>query len=184
VNRITLTIKYLLAAILIVSSTAVAQTTQNTGQSDPAWEKVKALPYDELISVRLKSGSTLDGTLINVSDTNLKLYRTSENSSGIAYDDIVDLKKEDLRNVYRLEKKSSTKWLFIGAAAGAAAGMAIGSISVGDCASRPSAFGDICGRSKTGFMVLGGLGGAAIGGSLGHLVGRKRFKRVLIYESK
>jgi hypothetical protein len=189
VNKFALAISHFLVALLAMSSTAVAQTAT---QNDPAWESVKALPYGEPLTVKLKGGTTLDGTVISVSETNLKMYKTEQSpTSGIIYEDIVDLKKEDILNVYRIEKKSGKKWIFIGAvvgaAAGAATGAALGSIG-GNCQSRPGPFGDVfsdgCGGAKTGFIALGAVGGATTGAYVGHLIGRKRLKRVLIYKSK
>jgi small nuclear ribonucleoprotein (snRNP)-like protein len=185
VNKYTLAISHLLAGLLIMSSTTVAQSAS---QNDPAWETVKALPYDESLTVKLKGGTTVDGTLISVSETNLKLYKTNQSpTSGIVYDDIVDLKKENILSIHRIEQKSGRQWTFIGAAAGAAVGVVAGAALTnigGNCQSRPDVFGDVCGKAKTGFMVLGGLGGAATGATIGHLIGRKRLKRVLIYKSK
>jgi hypothetical protein len=178
-NKFTLAISYFLAALLTISLTAAAQT-------DPAWDEVKAMPYGEPLTVKLKGGTTVDGTMISASDTNLKMYKTEESpTSGIVYEDIVNIKKEDILNVYRIEKKSGKKWMFIGAAVGAVAGVAagavLGSLS-GNC--RDSFFNDVCGRAKTGFMALGAVGGATTGAAVGHLIGRKRLKRVLIYKSK
>jgi len=189
VNKFTLAISYFLVALLTMSSTAFAQTDN---QNDPAWESVKVLPYGEPLTVKLKGGTSLDGTMISASETNLKMYKTEQSpTSGIIYEDIVDLKKEDILNVYRIEKKSGKKWIFIGAVVGAAAGVATGAALGGiggNCQSRPGPFGDpfsdVCGSAKTGLMAVGAVGGAATGAYVGHLIGRKRLKRVLIYKSK
>jgi hypothetical protein len=177
-----------LAALLTITSTAVGQTAT---QNDPAWETVKAVPYSEPLVVELKGGTKVEGTMISASDTHLKMYKVDQSpTSGIIYEDIVDLKKEDIQNVYRLEKKSGRKWMFIGAAVGAAAGAAVGAAlgSVGNCQPRPGPFGDVfsdvCGGAKTGFIALGAVSGATTGTYVGHLIGRKRFKRVLIYKRK
>jgi hypothetical protein len=182
-NKFTSAINYLLVVLLTICSTAAAQTA---AQNDPAWSAVKAMPYGEPLTVKLKGGTTADGTMISASETNLKMYKTEESpTSGIIYEDIVDLKKEDILNVYRVEKKSGKKWIFIGAAVGAAAGVATGAAlgSMSDNC-RDSFFSDVCGSAKTGFMALGAVGGATMGAYVGHLIGRKRLKRVLIYKSK
>jgi hypothetical protein len=182
-NKLTLVIKYFLVALLTMSSTAAAQTA---AQNDPAWDAVKAVPYGEPLTVKLKGGTTVDGTLISASDTHLKMYKTEQSpTSGIVYEDIVDLKKEDILNVYRIEKKSGKKWMFIGAAVGAAAGVATGAAlgSMGNNC-RDSFFSDVCGSTKTGFIALGAVSGATTGAYVGHLIGGKRLKRVLIYKSK
>jgi len=181
-------INWFLVAMLTISSTAVAQTS---AQNDPAWDAVKAVPYGEPLTVKLKGGTTVEGTVISASESNLKMYKTSESpTSGVVYDDIVELKKEDILNVYRLEKKSGRKWIFIGAAAGAAVGAVTGMAlsSIGNCSpsSGPFAgvFDDTCGRAKTGFIALGAVGGGTSGAFLGNMIGRNRLKRILIYKSK
>jgi hypothetical protein len=183
VNKFTLAINYFLTTLLTISLTAAAQTA---AQTDPAWDAVKAMPYGGPLTVKLKGGTTVDGTMISGSDTNLKMYKTEESpTSGVVYEDIVDIKKEDILNVYRIEKKSGKKWTFIGAAVGVAAGVAAGaalSSMGGNC--RDRSFSDVCGSAKTGFMALGAVGGATTGAYVGHLIGRKRLKRVLIYKSK
>jgi hypothetical protein len=181
-------INWFLVAIAATSSIAVAQSS---AQNDPAWEAVRAVPYGEPLTVKLKGGTTVDGTVISASESNLKMYKSSESpTSGVVYDEIVDLKKEDILNVYRLEKKSGRKWVFIGAAAGAAVGAVTGMAlsSIGNCSpsSGPFAgvFDDTCGKAKTGFIALGAVGGGASGAFIGDLIGRKRLKRILIYKSK
>jgi hypothetical protein len=182
-NKFTLAINYLLVVLLTISSTVAAQPA---AQNDPAWDAVKAMPYGEPLTVKLKGETTVDGTIISASDTNLKMYKTEQSPiSGIVYEDIVDIKKEDILNVYRIEKKSGKKWMFIGAAVGVAAGVATGaalSSMGGNC--RDRSFSDVCGSAKTGFIALGAVGGAMTGTYVGHLIGRKRLKRVLIYKSK
>jgi small nuclear ribonucleoprotein (snRNP)-like protein len=90
-NKRTLAIHYLLVALLTISSTAAAQTA---AQTDPAWDAVKAMPYGEPLTVKLKGGTTVEGTMISASDTHLKMYKTEESpTSGIVYEDIVDIKK-------------------------------------------------------------------------------------------
>jgi hypothetical protein len=181
-------INWFLFAITAISSTAVAQSS---AQNDRAWEAVRAVPYGEPLSVKLKGGTTLDGTMISASESILKMYKSSESpTSGVIYDEIVDLKKEDILNVYQLKRNSGRKWVFIGAAAGAAVGAVTGMAlsSIGNCSSSSGPFAgvfdDTCGKAKTGFIALGAVGGGASGAFLGSLIGRNRLKRILIYKSK
>lgn len=178
-------------ALLAISATVAAQTSSPNQQEDPAWEAVRAVPYGESLTVKLKGGTIVDGTVINVSETNLKMYKSSQSpTSGVVYDEGVDLKKEEILNVYRIERKSKKTWMVIGGIAGAAAGALTGMAlsSAGDCPS-PSgpfagAFDSVCGKAKTGFIALGAIGGGATGIFLGDLIGRNRVKRILIYKSK
>lgn len=73
-NRFVTTLCRYLATLITISSIAIAQTG---AQNDPAWETVKAIWYGTPLSVSLKDGTTLDGTMISVSATNLKMYKSS-----------------------------------------------------------------------------------------------------------
>jgi hypothetical protein len=189
VNKFTLAINYLLAALLALPSTAIAQTV---ARYDPAWERVKALPHNEPLIVKLRGGAVVDGTLISVSDTHLRIYKVELTSTGdIFYEDIVDIKKANILNVSRIEKKSSKKRRFIGALVGAAIGTATDTtiIKMGDnCQPRSSTLGDIlsdvCGGANSGLMEVVSRGGEATGKYMEDLFGRDRLKRVTIYESK
>jgi hypothetical protein len=189
VNKFTLVINYLLAALLTLPSTAVAQTA---ARYDPAWERVKALPYNEVLIVKLKGGTTIDGTLISVSDTHLRMHKLEQTPTGdILYKDIIDIKKANTLNIYRIEKISSKKWKFIGAAVGAAIGTATETTigNMGDnCQPRPGILGnilsDVCGGANNGLIELVARGGAATGTYVEKLFGQERFKRVTIYKSK
>ena len=117
------------------------------------------------MSVKLKSGKTVDGKLSGVSDTALSLT---------VKDKPVDVKREDVLSVYQIKKKSVAKATLIGLGVGAGAGAAIG----------------VAGRSKDDLVnlnnpVTAGLTvlGAAAGALTGFLIGRSGGKRVLIYQS-
>jgi len=189
-NRLKFVVKinYVLASLMMISAIALAQTD---AQNDPAWETVRAVPYGEPLSITLKGGTIVEGTMIRASETNLRIYKTSTSrTSGITSEEIVELKKEDILNINRIEIRTSKKWFFIGAAAGAAVGAATGMAlsNTGNCRPQSSPFGDVfddvCGKAKTGYIVLGVLGGGMAGGFLGDRIGRGRVKRILIYKSK
>jgi hypothetical protein len=189
VNKFALAINYLLAALLTISSTAAAQTA---GRYDPAWERVKTLPNNQPLIVELKDGTTVGGSLIKVSDTHLRMYKADQTPTGdILYRDIVDIKKANVLNVYRLEKKSSKKLRFIGTIVGAAIRTTTETTvenTEGNCQPRSGTFGEIvsnlCGEAKTGVMELVARGGAATSDYVENLIGRDRLKRVTIYKSK
>jgi hypothetical protein len=189
VNRFTLAINYLLAALLTLPSTAVAQTA---ARYDPAWERVKALTYNEPLIVKLRGGTVVEGALFSVSDTHLRMYKVEQTRTGdILYEDIVDIKKANILNISRIEKKSSKKRRFIGAIVEAAIGTATDTTIVNmgnNCQPRAGTLGDIlndvCGGANSGLMELVARSGAATGAYVENLFGRDRFKRVTIYKSK
>jgi hypothetical protein len=189
VNKFALAINYLMTALLTMPSTVVAQTA---ARYDPAWERVKTLPNNEPLIVKLKGRTTVEGTLISASDTHLRMHKVDQTPTGdILYGDIVDIKKANILNIYRLEKKSSKKLRVIGAIVGAAIGTATETTvgNMGDnCQPRSGTLGDIvsnlCGGAKTGLIELVARGGAATGAYVETLIGRDRLKRILFYKSK
>jgi len=189
VNKFALAFNYLLAALLTMASTVSAQTT---ARYDSAWERVKLLPYNEPLIVKLKGGATVDGMLISASDTHLRIYKVGQTPTGdLFYEDIVDIKKANILNLYRIEKKSSKKLRVIGAIVGATIGAATDTTvgNMGDnCQPRSGTLGDIvtdlCGGAKTGLIELVARSGAATGTYVETLLGRDRLKRVLFYKSK
>jgi hypothetical protein len=189
VNKFTLAIYYLLAALLTMPATVVAQTAV---RYDPAWERVKTLPNNEPLIVKLKGGTTVEGMLISASATHLRINKVGQTPTGdLLYEGIVDLKKANILNLYRIEKKSSKKLRVIGAIVGAAIGTATETTvgNMGDnCQPRSGTLGEIvsnvCGGAKTGLIELVARSGAATGAYFENLIGQDRLKRVLFYKSK
>jgi hypothetical protein len=153
-----LTFSLLLAASLLLSPVVSAQTT--TGD----WSGLKAVASGSKLSVKLKTGKTVEGKLTGVSDDGLSLT-----AGGKA----TDFKTVDVLRVYRVGGSSAGKAALIGAAVGAGTGAAVGA-SGGD-----EGFGPSNGVFAAGFAVLGGGAGALIG----YAVGRSRHKRVLVYDA-
>src|SRR6266542_5113304 len=141
---------------------------QNTAATTADWSALKAVTSGSKVSVKLKNGKTVDGTLSSVSDAALTL--SIKNS-------VQDLKREDVLSVYQLTKKSATKATVIGMGVGAGAGAGIGAAGAAN---------DDNGFEKIDHAVTAGLTviGAGVGALTGYLVGRGGSKRVLIYESK
>lgn len=160
-NKITISLA-LIAALLLSSATVSAQLS-TAPTSD--WSRLNAVTAGSKLSVKLKSGKTVDGKLSGVSDTALSLT---------VKDKPVDVKREDVLSVYQIKKKSVAKATLIGLGVGAGAGAAIG----------------VAGRSKDDLVnlnnpVTAGLAvlGAAAGALTGFLIGRSGGKRVLIYQA-
>src|ERR1043165_5357446 len=80
------------AALLFSTLTVMAQQQMNN------WSRVTALASGARLSVKLKTGKTLKGTLNSASDTGLSLQ--VKNSA-------VDVKREDVATVHEVVKKSS-----------------------------------------------------------------------------
>ena len=152
-----------LMAVLLFSAVSVMAQGQTND-----WSKVTALSSGSKLSVKLKNGKTINGTLSSVSDSTLSL--TAKNA--------VDIKREDVRTVHEVVKKgSATKAALIGTGVGAGAGAAVGAI--GD-ASNDDGFESFDNAATAGLAVVG----AGVGALVGYLIGRSGSKRVLVYEAK
>jgi len=152
-----------LVAFMFSTLTVSAQDQLNN------WSRVSALTSGARLSVKLKTGKTLNGTLTSASDTGLSL--TVKNSQ-------VDVKREEVATVHEVVKKSSTtKATLIGTAVGAGVGAAAGGIADAK---------DDSGFEKIDHVATAGLAiaGAGVGALVGYLVGRGGTRRVLLYESK
>lgn len=190
-NRRKLVINYLIVALLAMSPITLAQTTSHTKHD---WESLKTLSYETLLAIQLKDGTTVQGTLISIEGNTLKLYKTeTSRSSGILHEEILNLDREKIIKVYRLDEKSGRKWTIIGAVAGAAVGAIAGSAaagSIGNCNSIPTVFSGsfgnrnpVCGNKDLLFGAITAIGGGTVGAYVGHRLGRNRLKRILIYEA-
>lgn len=156
------TIGILLSSLLLSSVTVSAQTATND------WSRLNAVPAGSKVSVKLKSGKIIDGTLNSVSDTTLSL--TVKHAPR-------DLRREDVATVHQLKKKSAGKETLIGLGVGAGAGAALG--AAGDTADENN-FLDTDGLLTAAGAIIGG----GIGALSGFLIGRSGKKRLLVYEAK
>src|SRR5512145_1161556 len=100
--------------LLANASTIVAQKTSGTADE---WEAVKALVPGEKLSVRLKDGKKVEGTVRGVSDTQLMLTRGSA---------ATDLNRETISKVYRIVSRSTGRSIGKSTAMGAGIGFGIG----------------------------------------------------------
>ena len=151
-----------MASLLFSAVSVAAQGPTND------WSKVAALSSGSKLSVKLKNGKTINGTLSSVSDNTLSL--TAKNA--------VDIKREDVRTVHEVIKKSSaTKAALIGTGVGAGAGAAAGAITD---ASNDDGFEKLDSAATAGLAVVG----AGVGALVGYFIGRSGAKRVLVYEAK
>lgn len=151
-------------ASLLLSAVSVAAQGQTND-----WSKVAALSSGSNLSIKLKTGKTVNGTLNSVTDSTISL--TAKNAP-------VDIKRDDVRSVHEVVKKSSaTKAALIGTGVGAGAGAAAGAISDSN---HDDGFEKLDSAATAGLAVVG----AGVGALVGYFIGRSGNKRVLVYESK
>jgi hypothetical protein len=155
------TIALLLCSFLLSPVAAAAQGGTND------WSHLTSVATGTKLSVKLRSGKTVDGTLMNVSDSALSL--TVKNKP-------VEVKREEVLTVHQVTKKSATKATLIGMGLGAGAGAVVGAAND----SRHDDF-ETLDNVATGVVAVAGAGAGALAG---FLVGRSGKKRVLVYEAK
>jgi hypothetical protein len=159
----TLTLVLVLAAALLMPSVTPAQTS---GAQAGDWAALNAVASGSKLFVKLKDGKSIEGRFNSVNDSALSLTVKGKPS---------DVRREDVRSVYRTESKSATKATLIGTGVGAGAGAVAGAVgSSGD-----AGFDKFDKAATTGLTVLG----AAAGALTGYLIGRHGSKRVLVYEA-
>ena len=159
---------YVLVAALVFSTLTIAAQGQTNDQTNN-WSRVTALAGGANVSVKLKNGKSVNGTVNSVSDSTLSL--TVKNSSR-------EIKREDVATVHEVVKKgSATKATLIGTGIGAGVGAAAGGIA---SANDDSGFDKIDHVATAALAVVGAGSGALVG----YLVGRGGNKRVLLYEAK
>ena len=156
------TVLLLLFSFFLSTVTVAAQSPNGN------WSRLTSVAAGTKLSVKLKSGKTLNGTLNSISDTTMSLQ--VKNAP-------VEVKREDVRTVHELRNKSAGKAVLIGAAIGAGAGTALGVIADSN---DDDTFFEVKNEVIAGMAVVG----AGIGALAGFFVGRSGSKRVLLYESK
>lgn len=153
----------LLCALLLSPATSLAQTGMND------WSRLNSIGSGTKLSVKLKDGKKMQGTLESVSDTSLAL--TVKNTRK-------EVRREDVASVHQLSKKSVGKATLIGLGVGAGAGAVIG--LAGDASSDSGGFETIDNVAAGAVTVIG----AAAGALTGFVLGKTGNKKVLLYESK
>lgn len=155
------TLVILLTSLLLSPVTLAAQAT--TGD----WSRLTSVPTGSKLSVKLRNGNKVDGTLSSVSDTAVTLMVKNIST---------ELKRDEIRTVHKVNGKSATKATLIGLGVGAGAGAVVGAVSD----SNNDSLEDLDSIATAVATVLG----AGVGALGGFLIGRSGKKRVLIYEVK
>ena len=161
---------------LIVLGSLGMPTVSSAQATDPIatgmWAGVEKVPPGEKLTVKLKDGKKVKGTLSSVSDTGLTLARGNRTT---------DLERENVLQVYQWVEKRGERHIGVGAMIGAISGGILGfAMFAGD--SGP--FHDPM-NETVGAMFLSTMVPAAIGATLGGLAGSsrgKRKRRALIYD--
>jgi hypothetical protein len=156
----------ILALITSLALAPVVGMAQGNATGD--WSSLRNLAIDTKLSVKLKTGKTVEGKFKSVSDTSLTL--SSKNAP-------VELKRDEISTVYQVVKKSATKATLIGMGVGAGAGAGIGAAA---SASDDSNFDKIDTVAIAGLTVVGAVAGAVTG----YFIGRGSSKKVLLFENK
>jgi len=130
------------------------------------WSRLNLVPAGSKLSIKLKSGKTVNGKLNSVSDATLNL--TVKNVA-------TELKREDILTVHQVIKKSAAKSTLVGLGLGAGAGTVVGVAA--DASSDSGGFEKIDNTAAGAAVVIG----AAAGTITGWLIGRGS-KRVLVYQ--
>ena len=162
--RFVLTVS-LIAAILLAPVTSFAQNVASTND----WAALRNIPADSKVTVKLKTGKSVDGKLLNVSDSSITLSRNKSS---------MEIKREDVKSVYQVIKKSATPATLIGLGVGAGAGAALGAVAASDD-NNSFDFDKFDKAATAGLAVIG----AGVGALTGYLIGRQGSKRTLIYQS-
>ena len=155
------------ALVLVVSLLLSTATVAAQDQSD-AWSRVSSLPGGTKLSVKLKTGKTINGEFRSASDTTLSL--TAKNAP-------LDVRRDEIATIHEVTKKSAAKATLIGTGVGAGAGALAGAISDSANDDGFEAFDN----AAIGVMAVAGAG---VGALVGFLAGRRGNKRVLVYEAK
>ncbi len=150
--------------LVVVAIVLTAQTPVALAQSSNQWSSVQAIPADARLIVKQKHGKTIEGKMIEASETNLTLSRNNK---------VVHIPRDGIRQIYRSTGKAAKgKWAAIGTGIGAGAGAGIGGIKYSSNV------------DDSQIYIVGGLLiGAGAGAAAGALFGASRRKRELIYEA-
>lgn len=148
-----------LALILLTASASHTVLAQSRAGS---WDAVKAVYTDTKLEVKLMSGETIKGKMLDATDAALALTRDGKR---------VDVPRDQVMRVYVLGKSSVKRSALIGAAVGGGGGLGIG-------------FGAFGNSDFTRSVIpAAGIVGAGIGAGVGALLGlRRSSSSALIYE--
>ena len=147
-----------LALILLTASASHTALAQSRAGS---WDAVKAVYTDTKLEVKLTSGETIKGKMLDATDATLALLQDGRR---------VEVPRDHVQRVYAEGKRSVKRTTLIGAAIGGGGGLGLG-------------FGAFRNSDFTRSVIpVISITGAGIGAGVGALLGLRRSKPVMIYE--
>lgn len=139
---------------------ALGQVAQASGRD---WSAVQAIAADERLIVKQKDGKTIEGKMIEASETNLTLSHNNK---------VVNISRDNIQKIEHSRGRSAkSKWALIGAGVGGAAGAGIGAAKV-----------DSNRDDSEIWLPVGLIFGAGAGAVTGLVFGASRRQRAVIYE--
>lgn len=155
-----------LICLVLAATMFVVQTPFASAQSSlNDWSAVKSMAVDERLIVKKKDGKTIEGKMIEASDTNLTLSRNSK---------VVNISRADIQQIHHSTGKAEKgKWALIGSGVGAGAGAGLGGLKYRSD------------RDDYGiYPVVGAIIGIGVGAAAGLAFGASRRSRTLIYQAQ
>src|SRR5882672_8690855 len=150
----------LLAGMLFLAQSSVALVKAQGSLHD--WSGVQAVGTDERLIVKQKDGKTIEGRMIEASETNLALSRNGK---------VTNIPRDSIQQIEHSKGKAAkSKWALIGAGIGGAAGAGIGATKVSSSQDDSEIW-----------LPVGLAFGAGVGAVAGLLFGANQRKRELIY---
>jgi hypothetical protein len=156
-------VAFALIAVLAKPQITFAQVTPDPIRG--SWEGLKAIPSGDKVELDLRTGQTLKGRLVSVSDTVLTIEQGKRTT---------DVPRADTLRVIRVVPKSVKRATFIGLGIGAGSGLAGTAI-----------YANSGGRGGEADLwalvaVVAGAGGGAL---IGYIMGNRK-QKALIYETR
>jgi hypothetical protein len=152
----------LLIAAVFIAHTPVA-SAQTSSLND--WSTVKSIAVDERLIVKKKDGKTIEGKMIEATDTNLTLSRSNK---------VVNISRVEIQQIHHSTGKAAKgKWALIGSGIGAGAGAGLGGIKY-----------DSQKDDYEVYPIMGALIGIGVGAAAGVAFGASRRSRKLIYQGQ
>ncbi len=152
-----------LVSVLMVMAFLVMPVQIAFGQATTgSWAAVQGVAVNERVIVKQKDGKTIEGEMVEASETNLTISRGGK---------VVNISRDQIRQVdHATGKAAKGKWAAIGTGVGAAAGAGIGATKYRSD------------RDDYGiYPVMGAVIGAGVGAVSGLLFGATRRQRAVIY---
>lgn len=123
------------------------------------------MAIDARLIVKKKDGKTIEGKMIEATDTNLTLSRSNK---------VVNISRAEIQQIHHSTGKAAKgKWALIGSGIGAGAGAGLGGIKY-----------DSQKDDYEVYPVMGALIGIGVGAAAGAVFGASRRTRKLIYQAQ